>query len=254
MSGLGSFCVITIPYFPGKIVKITKNQKKLECRNQSQINAAHIIRENHFNRLMIPQAGVALLTIGKDFVPTIIEDKLPILNGNPIQLLQYYANHEMELENAIEQMTKFICMTKLADIKPNNLSLMFHPGSIVADILIKTDELRQSSDEKKAEIIPSNNEVVRKIISAINDEVSKKEEEWSNAVHGREWRLTMSRPQTKKTDFINTHFLYIPECLIPYLQEKGFVHSALDFKKSKDHNIHMRREIALAKYNIIVQF
>ncbi|WP_257265961.1 hypothetical protein [Endozoicomonas sp. ONNA2] len=127
MSNIGSFCVITIPHFPNIVVKIAHNQNKLECRNQAQINAAHIIRENHFNRLIIPQSEVALLSIGKDSVPVIVEDKLPILNGDLSQLLQYYANHEMELESAIEQMTKFICMTKLADIKPNNLPLMFHP-------------------------------------------------------------------------------------------------------------------------------
>ena len=357
MSNIGSFCVITIPHFPNIVVKIADNQKQLECRNQAQINAVHIIRENHFNRLIIPQSEVALLSIGKDSVHAIIEDKLPILNGDLGQLLQYYANHEMELENAIEQMTKFICMTKLADIKPNNLPLILHPEtseicfalvdlevfphrqiaegilgaeqklgepaygllnyfpryadkiaeivrtvlpeneiecieeklnrcvnnarkimdrerdiemfhsrngivsgnpaipeSIVADIVMKTDELRQSSDEMIADITPSNNEVVRKIISAINDEVSKKEEGWSSAVHGRAWQLSMCRPLTRTTDFIKTHFFYISECLIPYLQEKGFVHSALDFEKSTDHNIHMRREIVLGYYDIIVQF
>ncbi|USE35044.1 hypothetical protein [Endozoicomonas sp. SCSIO W0465] len=358
MSPMGSFCVITIPDFPSIIIKIPDNQKQLECRSQSQNNAAHLTRENHFNRLIIPESRVVSLSIGKDCVPVIIEDMLPILNGTSTELLRHYANHEVKLESAIEQMAKFICMTKLSDIKPQNLPLMydpetseicfalvdlevfpdrqfaegilgceqqpgepaygllnyfpryadkiagivrtflpaneiecieealnrcvnkahkimdrerdieiFHsrngvvsgtpaiPQSIVEDILKKTDELRQSTDKKIAEIIPPNNKIVRKIISAINDEVSKKEGDWSSAVHGREWRLNMSRPQKRRTvDYIRTYFSYIDECLIPYLQEKGFVHSQLDYEQSKEHNIHIRREIALGEFDVIVQF
>ena len=123
------------------------------------------------------------------------------------------------------------------------------PESITDDILVKNAELRKSDDSMINSIIPSD-EDTRKIISTINDEVRSKRKGWDSLVYGREWKLT----QERRPDIIYSNYFYINECLIPFLKEKGYVHSALNQEQSLEQNIHIRRGERLGWTGIMVQF
>lgn len=123
------------------------------------------------------------------------------------------------------------------------------PESLIEDILVKNAELRKSDDRMINSIIPSD-EDTRKIIPMINNEVSIEKKGWDSLVYDREWKLTLERG----TDDICHSYFYIKECLIPFLQEKGYVHSALNHKQSLEHNIHIRRYGRLDHTTFMVQF
>lgn len=123
------------------------------------------------------------------------------------------------------------------------------PESIIEGILVKNAELRKSDDTMINSIIPSD-EDTREIISIINDEVNMKKKGWDSLVYGREWKLTLER----RMDVIFSEYYYIKECLIPFLKEKGYVHSALNQEQSLEHNIHILRGERLGWTDIMVQF
>ena len=350
---LTNFTVFKTEQFPNLIFKISPDEASVQNRYRNHCYVAQVVRDNGFDRLIIPEVAVTTLSDKKGQQSAIVENELPIINGNPIELLQHYANHDKDLESAVEQMARLICKTQLTDIKPQNLPLMvnpdtgdicfalvdldhlpnrpfaegifgdkaddgsqpayglinyfprhadkiaeairstlpegkfeqiekslqkhletahmimkreqdieaFHarkgivqgdpaiPESIIDDILVKNAELRKSDDSMINSIIPSN-EDTRKIISTINDEVSSKTKSWDSLVYGREWKLTLER----RPDVIYSTYFYINECLIPFLKEKGYVHSALSQEQSLEHNIHIRRGERLSQTGIMVQF
>ena len=123
------------------------------------------------------------------------------------------------------------------------------PEAIIEDILVKNAELRTSDDSMISSIIPSDADT-RIIISTINQEVSSKRKGWDSLVYAREWKLS----QERRADVIYSNYFYINECLIPFLKEKGYVHSALNQEQSLEHNIHIRRGERLDWTGIMVQF
>lgn len=347
------FTVFNMEQFPNLIFKISHTEISLQNRYLNHCYIARAARDNGFDRLTIPEVTVSTLSDNKSQQSVIVENELPILKGNRIELLQHYANYDKALESPVEQMARLICITQLTDIKPQNLPLMFNldtgkicfalvdldhlpnrpfaegifgaeadgvsepaygllnyfpmhadkiaeavrstlpedkfeqiekslqkhletahmimkreqdivafharnetvrgdpviPESIIEDILVKNSELRKSDNRKISSIIPSD-EVTRKIISTINDEVSTERKGWDSLVYGREWKLSLER----RDDIIQNKYFYIKECFIPFLKEKGYVHSALNQEQSLGHNIHVRRGERLGCSGIMVQF
>ena len=348
---LTHFTVFKMDQFPKLIFKIPSNEFYLQNRYQNHCHIAQVARNHGFDRLIIPDVAVSTLSDKSGQRSVIIENELPIFKGNPIELLQHYANHDKDLESAVEQLARLICKTQLTDINPQNIPLMvnpdtgeicfalvdldnlpnrpflegifgaetdgapaygllnhfprhadkiaeavrstlpedkfeqiekslqkhletahmimnreqdieaFHarkgtvrgdpviPESIIEDILVKNAELRKSDNTHINSITPSDEET-RGIISTINNEVIMKRKGWDSLVYGREWKLTLERPM----DDIYAEYYYIKEYLIPFLKEKGYVHSALNQEQSLEHNIHILRGERLGWTDIMVQF
>ena len=351
LNSITSFTVFKIAQFPNLIFKLPSCETSLQNRYQNHCYVAQTARDCGFDRLIIPEVVVSTLSDKRGQQSVIVENALPILNGNRVELLQHYANHDKALESAVEQMARLICITQLTDIKPQNLPLMvnpdtgeicfalvdldnlpdrpfaegifgandgaepaygllnyfprhakkiaeavrstlpedkfeqiekrlqkhlatahmimtreqdigaFHarnetvlgdpviPESMIEDILVKNAELRKSDDSMINTIIPSD-EDTKKIVSMINNEASIQNKGWDSLVYSREWKLTLSR----SLGLIYFKYHYINECLIPFLKEKGYVHSVLNEEQSLEHNVHIRRGENIGTFEIIVQF
>ena len=126
---LTNFTVFKTAQFPNLIFKISSNEASLQNRYRNHCYVAQVVRDSGFDRLIIPEVAVTTLSDKKGQQSAIVENELPIFNGNVTELLQHYANHDKDLESAVEQMARLICKTQLTDIKPQNLPLMVNPDT-----------------------------------------------------------------------------------------------------------------------------
>ncbi|WP_068469803.1 hypothetical protein [Candidatus Protochlamydia phocaeensis] len=97
-------------------------------------------------------------------------------------------------------------------------------------------------------------ELYRAILSDINEVLMKQGEMRTDLKQAREWRLTMDYHTVdsnyKKT--IGQHFFEIADHLLPWLQQKGLIHSVLNADEATNLNIDLRKPFG--KYDKIVQF
>jgi hypothetical protein len=123
--------VFSLDVSPGLIFKMKANNQvfafgkddSMRARYEQMIDARTVVRTQQLGLLVIPNAKLFTVIVNDEEYEIIAERKVDI-NSDQIVQEQYYQDYAKHLDEAIRQLTIFICKTNFSDVEWRNIPIL----------------------------------------------------------------------------------------------------------------------------------